>query len=86
LLIKMGLGLASFPRLILVTLSSVSDLRCSKLVSQRVFRYLIQESIFDWIISSSPSSGCLVETMFTKSSLKILPTLTYDSYDDVIDE
>jgi len=40
-LIKMGLGLASSPRLIWVTLSSVGGLRCSKQISQRVFRCLI---------------------------------------------
>ena len=49
-------------------------------------RCSIKESVSDWIISSSPSSGWLVETMFTESSLKMLPILTSDSHDDVPDE
>jgi len=85
-LMKMGLGLASSPRLIWVTLSSVSDSPCSKRISQRVFRCLIQR-ICIWLNYFFVS----IFRMFcwnhlTERSLKMSPALTSDSHDDVPDE
>jgi len=89
-LMKMRLGLASFPRLIWITLSSVGGSRYSKRMSQRVFKCLMQGSVSDSIISLVPSlsssSKWLVEIMFTKRLLKMAPTLISDSHDDVPDE
>ena len=86
LLMKMSLEIALSPRLIWVTLSYVGGSRCSKRISQRVFRCLIQRSVSDWIISLSFSPGWLVETIFIERSLKMLSTLISNSYNDVPDE
>jgi len=89
-LMKMGLGLASSPRFIWVTV--VGSSRCSKSISQRVFKCLIQGSESYWTnsldlkVSSLSSSKWLVDTMFTERLLKILSTLISESYDDVTDE
>jgi len=91
-LMKMGLGLASSPRFIWVTLSSMGGSRYSKRSSQRVFKCLIHGSKSDWInssdlkVSSPSSSKWLVDTMFTERLSKISPTLTSKSHDNVVDE
>jgi len=67
-------------------------LRCSKRISQRVFKLLIHGSEFDWInsldlkVSSLSSSKWLVNTIFTERLSKIMSTLTSESHDDIADE
>jgi len=70
----------------------VGGLHCLKYISQRVFKYLIHGSQSDWTnssnleVSSPLSSKWLVDTIFTESLLKTLPTLTFESHDDVVDK
>jgi len=70
----------------------VGGSRYSKHISQRVVNCLIHESEIDWVnsldlkVSFPSSSKWLVDTMFTERLLKISPTLTSESHDDLADE
>ena len=54
---------------------------CSKCMSQRVFKCLIQESVFDWNIFFIFIFQ--MASMFTERLLKMALMLTSDSHDDV---